>query len=92
MLPLQNKSKEELQTLLNECKEIEKNLHSRYYSVSTRKEVEREYRANQRKAIKIANALKNYDELHKYKKPSAYTKNIITGENIKENEVLRKDW
>lgn len=89
---LYNKSKKELNKMLNECKELEKELHNKYYNVSTRREVETKYRANQRKAIKIAKTLENYDKMHEYIKPSVYSKNIITGENIKENSVMRKDF
>lgn len=89
---LYNKSKEELFEMLMKCKEIERELHNKYYNVTTRKEVESKYRTNQRKAIKIAKALENYDAMHKYVKPTAYSKNIITGEYIKENSVMRKDF
>ena len=89
---LYNKSKKELNKMLDECKEIERELHNKYYNVTTRKEVESKYRTNQRKAIKIAKALENYDKMHEYVKSNVYSKNIITGEYIKENSVMRKDF
>lgn len=89
---LYNKSKEELEEMLTKCKEIERELHNKYYNVTTRNEVASKYRTNQRKAIKIAKALENYDKMHEYVKSNVYSKNIITGEYIKENSVMKKDF
>ena len=89
---LKDKSREELKKLLIKYQNIEKELHPKYFNIHTRQDVEKEYKANQRNAIKVATVLRDYDKLYEYVKPTVYTKNIVTGKNIKENEVLRKDW